>query len=146
MQSDIGVGKSHLAEALTRELCQLGYRCLYTSVSSVIAELTLAQKNLTLTQYFKKLDRYDLITLDELGFTPESKDGADLFFQLISQRYERKSIIITTNLTYSEWNKVFLNPITTAAAVDRIIHHCETFNIQGDSGRTEEAEKNKITS
>lgn len=138
----IGVGKSHLAEGLTRALCALGYRCLFASASTLINELVSAQKTLTLTQYFKKLDRYDVITLDELGFMPESKEGADLFFQLISQRYERKSLIITTNLTFSEWDKVFLNPITTAAAVDRIIHHCETFNIKGPSKRAEDAKKN----
>jgi len=139
---DIGVGKSHLAEGLSRALCQIGYRCLFTSASALITDLVNAQKSLTLAQTFRKLDRYDVLTLDELGFTPESKDGADLFFQLISQRYERKSIIITTNLPYSEWDKVFLNPITTAAAVDRIIHHCETYNILGPSWRAESAKNN----
>ena len=79
--------------------------------------------------------------MDELGFTPQSKDGADLFFQFISQRYERRSLLITTNLAYSEWEQVFQNPLTTAAAVDRIIHNCETFNIKGDSWRAEEAKK-----
>ena len=83
----------------------------------------------------------DLIVCDELGYIPQTKDGADLFFQFISQRYERKSLIITTNLTYSEWDKVFLDAITTAAAVDRIIHKSETFNIRAPSWRREEAEK-----
>jgi DNA replication protein DnaC len=137
-----GVGKSHLAEGLTRSLCQKGYRCIFTSLAALIEELLTAQKSLTLTQTFRKFDRYDLVAIDELGYTPACKEGADLFFQLISQRYERKSIIITTNLTYSEWDKVFLNPITTAAAVDRIIHHCETFNVKGPSFRGMEAKKN----
>ena len=91
------------------------------------------------------VNRFDLITLDELGFTPQSRDGADLFFQFISQRYERKSLLITTNLTYSEWDKVFINSVTTAAAVDRIIHKCETFNILGPSWRAEEAKKRMQT-
>jgi DNA replication protein DnaC len=136
-----GVGKSHIAEGLTRNLCQNGYRCLFISLATLIEDLLTAQKALTLTQTFRKYDRYDVISIDELGYTPSCKDGADLFFQLISQRYERKSLIITTNLTYSEWDKVFLNPITTAAAVDRIIHHCETFNIKAPSWRGEEAKK-----
>lgn len=137
-----GVGKSHLAEAITRNICQKGYRGIFTSLAVLTEELLTAQKSLTLAQVFRKYDRFDLITIDELGYTPSYREGADLFFQLISQRYERKSIMITTNLTYSEWDKVFLNPITTAAAVDRIIHHCETFNIKGPSWRSEEAKRN----
>lgn len=138
-----GVGKSHLAMAITRKLCEKNLRCLFTSTQALINELIVAQKNLTLASLFKRLDRYDLIALDELGYTPQNQEGADLFFQFISQRYERKSLMITTNLTYSEWEKVFLNPVTTAAAVDRIIHNCETFNIQGPSWRAEAAKKRR---
>ena len=144
-----GVGKSHLAMGLTRALCERGHRCLFTSTQTLITELLEAKNTLTLASLFRRLDRFDVITADELGYTPQSKDGADLFFQLISQRYERKSLIITTNLTYSEWDTVFLNALTTAAAVDRIIHHCETFNIQGPSWRAETAArkvKPKVTS
>ncbi len=140
-----GVGKSHLAIGLTRALCEAGYKCSFTTVHDLITGMLEAQKTLTLAAYFRRLDRFDLITCDELGFTPQTKDGADLFFQFISQRYERKSLLITTNLTYSEWDKVFLNPITTAAAVDRVIHHCETFNIQGQSWRAETARKRTLT-
>lgn len=140
-----GVGKSHLALALTKDLCAAGYRCLFISVHDLIDGLLTAQKHLTLAAEFRRLDRFDLVTLDELGFTPQTKDGADLFFQFISQRYERKSLMITTNLAYSEWDSVFINPVTTAAAVDRIIHNCETFNIKGPSWRTEEAKKRAKT-
>lgn len=136
-----GVGKSHLAEGLTRALCEREYRCLFTTAHKLINELERAHQSLTLASLFKKLDRYDLLTIDELGYSPHSKDGADLFFQLISERYERRSIIFTTNLTYSEWDRVFLNQTTTAAAVDRIIHKCETFNITANSWRAEEAQK-----
>ena len=80
----------------------------------------------------------------ELGYVPHDQDGADLFFQLISQRSERKSLLITTNLTYSEWDKVFLNLKTTAAAVDRVIYNCETFNIEGPSWRGMEAKKKLV--
>ncbi len=141
-----GVGKSHLALALTKSLCETGFRCLFISTHDLIQSLLDAQKNLTLAAEFRRLDRFDLITLDELGFTPQSRDGADLFFQFISQRYERKSLMITTNLAYSEWDKVFINSVTTAAAVDRIIHKCETFNILGPSWRAEEAKKRMLTS
>lgn len=138
---DFGVGKSHLAMALTKKLCGEGFRCYFTSVHTLIADLVKAKQNLTLTSLYKKLDRFDLISCDELGFTAHDQEGADLFFQLISQRAERKSMLITTNLTYSEWDKVFINPLSTTAAVDRIIHNCETFNIKGPNGRKLAAEK-----
>ena len=138
---DIGVGKTHLAIGLIKELCCRKFHCLFTSTSLLIESLLEAKKKLCLAQSWKKLDKYDLIVCDELGYIPQTKDGADLFFQFISQRYERRSIIITTNLTYSEWDKVFLDATTTAAAVDRIIHKSETFNIHAPSWRREEAEK-----
>jgi len=137
-----GVGKSHLAEGLGRKLCELGYSCYYTTASTLINELMVANQNLTLANVLKRIDKYDLLIIDELGYTPHGKEGADLFFQLISQRYERKSVLFTTNLTYSEWDQVFINKTTTAAAVDRIIHKCETFNIEGPSQRAEDAKKN----
>jgi len=141
LYGEFGVGKSHLAEGLTRALCERGHRCLFTSAQKLINDLLEAQKNLTLASMFKKLDRFEIVTIDELGYSSHNRDGTDLFFQLISQRYERRSTMITTNLTYSEWDKLFSNPITTAAAVDRIIHRCETFNITGPSWRAEEAKK-----
>lgn len=140
----IGVGKTHLATALVGALCQLGFRCLCTSTHGLIGQLLVAKQNLSLSSLFKRLDKYDLIYCDELGYVPHDQDGADLFFQLISQRSERKSMLITTNLTYSEWDKVFLNLKTTAAAVDRIIYKCETFNVRGDSWREMEAKKRMV--
>lgn len=134
-----GVGKSHLAMAIARELCSQGLRCYFVNTHQLINDLIKANSTLALSSKFKALDKYDLIVLDELGYTPHGRDGADLFFQFISQRYERKSLAITTNLTYSEWDQVFINPVMTQAAVDRIIHRCETFNIQGPSWRAEEA-------
>jgi DNA replication protein DnaC len=134
-----GVGKSHLAMAIIRELCSQGYRCYFVNTHELITDLIKANSTLTLSAKLKSLDKYDLIVLDELGYTPHGRDGADLFFQFISQRYERKSLLITTNLTYSEWAQVFINPVMTQAAVDRIIHRCETYNIQGPSWRAEEA-------
>lgn len=137
----VGVGKSHLAIGLTIAACEAGYRSLFCSTQAMINRLTEAHRTLTLTSLFKKLDRFDLIALDELGYTPQSQEGADLFFQLIAQRCERKSLVITTNLPYSEWDKVFINSMATAAAVDRIIFNCETFNILGPSWRAETAKK-----
>lgn len=141
MYGGFGVGKTHLALALTADLCRAGIRCYFTSTHRLIEDLLHAKRNLTLALLFKRLDRFELIACDELGYIPHDQEGADLFFQLISQRNERKSLLITTNLTYSEWDKVFLNGLSTAAAVDRIIHNCETFNIEGPSWRAETARK-----
>jgi len=136
-----GLGKTHLALTLTQMLCENGFRCYFSSTHRLIDELMKAKHDLQLASLFKRLDRFDLITCDELGYIPHDQAGADLFFQLISQRSERKSMLFTTNLTYSEWDKVFINPMSTAAAVDRVIHNCETFNIGGKSWRSEEAAK-----
>lgn len=136
-----GVGKTHLAIQLVQRFCERHFRCLYLSTNALINQLLVAKRSLEINTLFKKLDRYDLLVCDELGYIPETQEGADLFFQLISQRSERKSLMITTNLTYSEWEKVFLNPLTTAAAVDRIIYHCQTFNIVGQSYRSLTAKK-----
>jgi len=135
------VGKTHLAIALINELIKRNIRCLFTSTHSLIEQMLEAKKNLTLQHLFKRIEKNDLLVCDELGYIAPSQDGADLFFQLISQRSERKSILITTNLTYSEWDRVLVNPLNTSAAIERIIHKCETFNIAGPSWRAEEAKK-----
>lgn len=138
---DHGVGKSHLASVLTEKLCALGFKCLFSSTHQLISQLLLAKRDLSLVSLMKRLDKYDLVAADELGYVPHDQEGADLFFQLISQRSERKSLLITTNLTYSEWGEVFGNLRTTKAAVDRVIYNCETFNIKGPSWRERTAAK-----
>ncbi len=139
---DIGVGKTHLAIGLVKKLCEKGIRCFFTSTSNLIEMLEDAQKGLNLANLWKKFDKYQLIVCDELGYIPQSKNGADLFFQFISERYERRSILITTNLQYSNWDQVFLDKTTTMAAVDRIVHHSKTFNIIGPSWRKTQAKSN----
>lgn len=139
-----GMGKTHLAIALTRQLCELGFKCYFSSVHELISQLVAAKRELTLTSLSKRLDKFDLIVCDELGYVAHERDGADLFFQLIAQRSERKSLLITTNLTFSEWEQVFLDPRTTAAAVDRVIPNCETFNIGGDESYRAYLAKKKI--
>lgn len=130
-----GLGKTHLAIALTGELCELGYKCLFSTAHNLINQLLEAKRDLSLTSLFRRMDKFDVIVIDELGYVAHERDGADLLFQLISQRAERKSMVITTNLTFSEWEQVFLCPKTTAAVVDRVIPNCETFNIGGESYR-----------
>lgn len=141
LYGEFGVGKSHLAATLTEKLCALGFKCLFSSTHQLIAQLVSAKRDLSLISLLKRLDKYDLVVADELGYVPHDQEGGDLFFQLISQRSERKSLLITTNLTYSEWGEVFGNLRTTKAAVDRVIYNCETFNITGPSWRERTAAK-----
>lgn len=133
-----GVGKTHLATSLLVELSQKGIPCLFTTTHKIIQEMLQAKEKLLLNQLFKKLDRYEVILFDELGYVPQSEDGGNLFFQLISDRAERKSIIVTTNLTFSEWDKVFSNKLSTAAAIERVIHKSKILNIRGPTKRKPE--------
>jgi DNA replication protein DnaC len=137
-----GTGKTHLAIGIGRELCIKGFKVHFFTCGGLIQELVKAKNNLTLTNYFQKLRSCDLLIIDELGYVPFNRDEGDLLFQLISDRYERKSILITTNLTFKEWDVVFKNPMVTSAAIDRIIHHSQIIEFKSDlSFRTEVAKK-----
>ena len=137
-----GTGKTHLAISIGRELCIKGFKVQFFTCGSLIQELVKAKNNLNLTTYFHKLRAIDLIIIDELGYVPFNRDEGDLLFQFISDRYERKSILITTNLTFKEWDTVFKNPMVTSAAIDRVIHHSQIFEFKNElSYRTEVAKK-----
>jgi DNA replication protein DnaC len=131
-----GMGKSHLAVALGHEACMQGYRVLFISAAELINHLLAAQTEHRLKTELKKVLRPDLLILDELGYIPIDKHGADLLFQVISQRYERGSIILTSNKAYKDWSGVFNNDNTvTSAILDRLLHHCQTITITGSSYR-----------
>ncbi len=131
-----GLGKSHLAAALGHEACLKGCRVLFISVAELINQLLAAQTEHRLKTEIKKILRPELLILDELGYIPLDKHGADLLFQVISQRYERGSIILTPNKAYKDWPGVFNNDNTvTSAILDRLLHHCQTVTITGSSYR-----------
>ncbi len=131
-----GMGKTHLATALGHEACLKGYRVLFVSVAELINHLLAAQTEHRLKAELKKVLRPDLLILDELGYIPLDKHGADLLFQVISQRYERGSMILTSNKAYKDWAGVFNNDNTvTSAILDRLLHHCHTITITGSSYR-----------
>jgi len=132
----VGLGKTHLATALGHQACLQGHRVLFTSAAEIINTLTAAQAARRLKDELKKYRRPDLLIIDELGFLPIDKQGADLLFQIISNRYERGSILLTSNKSYKTWPEVFNNDSTlTAAILDRLLHHCETICIEGQSYR-----------
>ncbi len=137
-----GSGKTHLAMGIGRELCLKGYKVLFYTGCSLIQELVKAKNQLTLTNFFKKMMAFDLVIIDELGYIPFEKTEADLLFQFISDRYERKSILITTNLAFSEWDTIFKNKTIASAAIDRIVHHSQVFKFEKETSfRTDEAKK-----
>ncbi len=139
----VGLGKTHLASALGYQACLKGHTVLFTSAIDSINNLISSQKKGLLKLELKKYLKPDLLIMDELGYLPIDNKGADLLFQIISQRYEQGSIIITTNRVFKEWPKIFNNDSTlTSALLDRLLHHVEATLIEGDSYRMKEVADN----
>src|SRR6185436_8607540 len=133
---NVGLGKTHLAVALGYAACQENYSVLFAGAISVINDLAAAQKRGLLKRQLKRYLAPDLLLLDEIGYLPIDQHGADLLFQVISQRYERGSIVLTTNKPFKQWACIFNNDSTIASAVlDRLLHHAETVVIEGGSYR-----------
>jgi len=132
----VGLGKTHLASALGYQACLMGHTVLFTSAIDTINTLIAAQQTGRLKQELKKYLKLSLLILDELGYLPIDKNGADLLFQVISQRYEQGSIVITTNRVFNDWPCIFNNDSTlTSALLDRLLHHTEAVVISGKSYR-----------
>jgi len=132
----VGLGKSHLAIALGYAAAVAGFRVRFTTAIDVVNNLSAAHNAGRFVQELKKYTRPDLLVMDELGYLPIDKRGADLLFQIISQRYERGAIILTTNKVFKHWPSIFNNDATlTSAILDRILHHAETIIIEGKSYR-----------
>jgi len=147
-----GRGKTHLASAIARELIMRHcYRVWSTKTFSLVQKLLIAKSELCLEELLRKLDKYDVILIDDIGYVQQSREEMEVLFTFLSERYERKSLIITSNLVFSEWDKIFKDPMTTAAAIDRIVHHSIILELVGKSYRAHVAEKrskehNTITS
>lgn len=134
-----GTGKTHLATGLGREACKKGYEVRFYRVSDLVDILERMWREGKLQQFRNRFKKVDLIILDEMGYIPFSKEGAELLFQLITDWYEQKSIIITSNLEFSQWNRIFVDSRLTAALVDRVIHHAHVLTFSGDSYRVSHA-------
>jgi DNA replication protein DnaC len=138
----VGMGKTHLSIALGYQACLHNYSVLFTTAIEVINNLTAAQKAGQLKQELNKYVRPQVLLVDELGFLPIDKKGADLLFQVLSQRYERGSIILSSNRAYKDWPEIFNNDATlTSAILDRLLHHAETVVIEGKSYRMKDRKK-----
>lgn len=138
----VGLGKTHLATALGYQACLSGYKVLFSTAVDAINNLVAAQAAGRLKQELAKYHKPELLILDELGYLPIDKIGADMLFQIISQRYEQGSVIITCNRAFKDWSEIFNNDSTlTSALLDRLLHHTETIVIEGKSYRMKEVIK-----
>jgi DNA replication protein DnaC len=136
-----GRGKTHLACAIGHELIQRGYRIYFTATFALVQRLLAAKRDLALERELDRLDRFDAVILDDIGYVQQSREEMEVLFTFLSERYERRSVIITSNLVFRDWDRIFKDPMTTAAAIDRLIHHAVILEMTGTSFRTEEAKK-----
>jgi len=136
-----GAGKTHLSCAIGHEVVRSEYSVLYKDTCEMVQQLLAAKKEYKLHEVFKKLDKFRCIILDDIGYVKQNREEMDVLFNLLARRYERSSVIITTNLAFSKWDQIFQDPMTTAAAVDRLIHHSTILEINVESYRMQEAKK-----
>jgi DNA replication protein DnaC len=132
-----GRGKTHLAIAIGIQACDLGKKVRFYKVSHLINDLVEAKESGLLAKFLKNLKKFDLIILDELGYVPLGERGAELFFQVIADCYEKKSLIVTTNIEFSNWIGIFMDKKITSAIIDRIVHHGHLIMFNGSNWRVE---------
>ncbi len=126
-----GTGKSHAMAAVGHALIQQGHTVYWTSTAALVQRLLAAKRDLCLPRELAKLDRFACLILDDIGYVQHDRDEMEVLFTLLAERYERKSVVITTNLVFSEWNRIFKDPMTTLAAIDRVVHHSVILDMMG---------------
>jgi DNA replication protein DnaC len=142
-----GRGKTHLLCAIGHELIRRGYTVLFTPTYKLVQKLLVAKKELRLELEFKRLDRFAAVILDDIGYVQQDREEMEVLFTFLGERYERRSVMITSNLVFSQWDKIFKDTMTTAAAIDRVVHHSTILELTSKkSYRGEEAEKRNRTS
>lgn len=135
-----GRGKTHVVCAIGHELIARNYRVVFTPTFKLVQRLLKAKKELALEQELRKLDKYDVVILDDIGYVQQDRDEMEVLFTFLGERYERRSVIITSNLVFSQWDRIFKDPLTTAAAIDRLVHHATIFEMTSKSSyRADEA-------
>jgi DNA replication protein DnaC len=138
-----GVGKSHACCALGHALVEAGRSVLFTPTYALVQELLAAKRDLALPRALRRLDLFDVLILDDLGYVQQQAEETEVLFTLLAERYERRSMVITSNLVFSQWELIFKNPMTTAAAIDRVVHHSVILEFDVPSYRTEKASRRK---
>ena len=138
-----GAGKSHTLCAIGHELVLKGHKVLFKNCEMLVQELLVAKREYLLPEMLKKLGRYEALIIDDIGYVQQNREEMEVLFTLLADRYERASTMITSNLPFSEWEKIFKDPMTTAAAIDRLVHHSMIIEINLNSYRLEQAKKEK---
>ena len=134
-----GRGKTHVVCAIAHELIQRGYRVLFTATFALVQRLLAAKRDLRLEKELAILDGFDAVVCDDIGYVQQSREEMEVLFTFLAERYERRTVIITSNLLFSEWDRIFKDPMTTAAAIDRLVHHAVILEMTGGSIRAEQA-------
>ncbi len=138
-----GTGKTHLLCAIAYKQIESGRRVLFTSCSLLVQRLLIAKKNLELEKLLRHFSKYTAIIIDDIGYVQQNRDEMEVLFTFLAERYERGSLMITSNLPFSKWEKIFKDPMTTAAAIDRLVHHSIILELNIISYRMESAKKKK---
>jgi len=141
-----GTGKTHLAAALAHEWIQRDYTIWFTPTYKLVDGLLRAKRDYDLERELKRLDRFQVVILDDIGYVQQSREEMEVLFTFLAERYERRSVVITSNLVFSQWDQIFKDPLTTAAAIDRVVHHSRIIEFGSDmtSVRAEEAARRQL--
>jgi DNA replication protein DnaC len=141
-----GRGKTHFAAAVGHELVNIGRSVFFTPTYRLVDNLLRAKRDLMLEQELRFLDRFEVLILDDIGYVQQSRDEMEVLFTLLAERYERRSVVITSNLVFSQWDQIFKDPMTTAAAIDRVVHHSiiVEFGKEMNSHRATEAAQRQL--
>ena len=140
-----GSGKTHLLSALGQELIRQGRRVTFTTCQRLVQDLLRAKKELELNRALKKLSYYEALVIDDIGYVQQSREEMEVLFTLLAERYERGSVLITSNLPFSKWESIFKDPMTTAAAIDRLVHHSVIVELNVASYRVEQAKTKRAS-
>ena len=136
-----GSGKTHLLCGIAQELVRSGRKVLFGPCSLLVQDLLIAKRDLRLSRHLKKLSSFDVLLIDDLGYVQQSREEMEVLFTLLAERYERGSVMITSNLPFSKWESIFKDPLTTAAAIDRLVHHSVILELNVPSYRLEQAQR-----
>jgi DNA replication protein DnaC len=138
-----GSGKTHVLCAIAQELVRSGRKVQFWTTGLLVQELLIAKRDLKLSRVLKRLSGYEVLLLDDLGYVQQSREEMEVLFTLLAERYERGSVLLTSNLAFSQWETIFKDAMTTAAAIDRLVHHCVILELNIPSYRAEQAKKAK---
>ena len=140
-----GSGKTHLLCAIGQELILQGRRVFFTPCSLLVQQLLIAKRDLNLPRVLKRLTKYDALIIDDIGYVQQNRDEMEVLFILLAERYERGSLMVTSNLPFSKWERIFKDPMTAAAANDRLVHHSVILELNLPSYRLEHSKENRVT-